>query len=72
VYCNTAGWEISHIISKEETLWLAQKIETKPFETPAPSRRALLDRLLEAETLEKFLGVTFPAHKRFGLEGKQT
>ena len=71
IYCGTIAYEVEHIASHEERLWLRQVIETGAHRQPpaAEDRRALLDRLTAVETLERFLHKTYLGQKRFSIEG---
>ncbi|MGI9321947.1 MAG: thiamine pyrophosphate-dependent enzyme, partial [Pseudomonadales bacterium] len=70
-YCGSIGVEYMHIPIEAEQMWLQQRIESTRS-TPAFSaehRRRILDRLIKAEGLERYLGTRYPGTKRFGLEG---
>ena len=70
-YCGKIGCEYMNIQHPEEKSWLQQRMEPQancwPLE--APRRIRILERLLEAEEFEYFLGARFVGHKRFSLEG---
>src|SRR3954462_6523942 len=70
-YCGTMAYEIEHISTHEERVWLREKIESGPYRKPmAPDeQRRLLQRLTEVETLEKFLHRAYLGQKRFSIEG---
>jgi 2-oxoglutarate dehydrogenase E1 component len=70
-YCGTMAYEIEHIATHEERVWLREKIESGAYRQPLPAdeRRALLRRLTEVEALEKFLHKAYLGHKRFSIEG---
>ncbi len=70
-YCGTIAYEIEHISTHEERVWLREKIESGAYRQPlsAQEQRALLRRLTEVETLEKFLHKAYLGHKRFSIEG---
>ena len=70
-YCQTLGVEFMHISDPEEKAWLQERIEGKDKEisfTPE-GRRAILNKLIEAEGFEKFLDLKYTGTKRFGLDG---
>ncbi|RMF00987.1 MAG: 2-oxoglutarate dehydrogenase E1 component, partial [Alphaproteobacteria bacterium] len=70
-YCSTIGIEFMHISSPEQKAWLQARIEGKDKEvsfTPE-GKRAILSKLVEVETFEKFLDVKYTGTKRFGLDG---
>ena len=70
-YCGTMAYEIEHISTHEERVWLRGKIESGAYRKPmAPEeQRRLLERLTEVETLEKFLHKAYLGQKRFSIEG---
>ena len=70
-YCGTMAYEIEHISTHEERVWLREKIESGAYRQPmAPDeQRRLLQRLTEVETLEKFLHKAYLGQKRFSIEG---
>ncbi|HEY3011132.1 MAG TPA: multifunctional oxoglutarate decarboxylase/oxoglutarate dehydrogenase thiamine pyrophosphate-binding subunit/dihydrolipoyllysine-residue succinyltransferase subunit [Gemmatimonadales bacterium] len=70
-YCGTMAYEIEHISTHEERVWLREKIESGAYRKPlAPDRqRWLLHRLIEVETLERFLHKAYLGQKRFSIEG---
>jgi len=70
-YCGTMAYEIEHISTHEERVWLREKIESGAYRksmTPDEQRR-LLQRLTQVETLEKFLHKAYLGQKRFSIEG---
>ncbi len=70
-YCGTLGYQIEHIASHEQRVWLREKIESGEFRTPlSPEEKwQLLRRLTRIEALEKFLHKAYLGHKRFSIEG---
>ena len=70
-YCGTMAYEIEHIATHEERVWLREKIESGAYRKPLPAeeQRALLRRLTEVEALEKFLHKAYLGQKRFSIEG---
>src|SRR5690349_9408490 len=70
-YCGTMAYEIEHISTHEERVWLREKIESGAHRKPlSPERqRWLLQRLTEVETLERFLHKAYLGQKRFSIEG---
>ncbi len=70
-YCGTIAYEIEHIASHEQRVWLRQVIESWQHRTPlAPEERVrLLEALTQVDTLERFFHKTYLGHKRFGIEG---
>jgi 2-oxoglutarate dehydrogenase E1 component len=73
-YCSTLGIEFMHISNPEEKAWLQERIEGPDKEitfTPA-GKKAILNKLVEAEGFEKFLDVKYTGTKRFGLDGAES
>jgi 2-oxoglutarate dehydrogenase E1 component len=70
-YCGTMAYEIEHIATHEERVWLREKIESGAYRQPmAPAeQRRLLRRLTEVEAMEKFLHKAYLGQKRFAIEG---
>src|SRR5438093_54748 len=70
-YCGTIAYEVEHIGSHQERLWLRQVIESGDHKKPlAPEmKRKLLARLTAVETLERFLHKAYLGQKRFSIEG---
>jgi 2-oxoglutarate dehydrogenase E1 component len=71
VWCGPLAYEIEHITSHEERVWLRQAIESgahRPRLTPDDQRR-LLQRLTDVEALERFLHKAYLGQKRFSIEG---
>ncbi len=73
-YCGSVGAEYMHISDEAEQLWVQQRLESarsRPSFSNGVKRR-ILDRLIAAEGLEKYLGTKYPGTKRFGLEGGES
>ncbi|MGH7547033.1 MAG: multifunctional oxoglutarate decarboxylase/oxoglutarate dehydrogenase thiamine pyrophosphate-binding subunit/dihydrolipoyllysine-residue succinyltransferase subunit [Gemmatimonadales bacterium] len=70
-YCGTIAYEVEHIGSHQERLWLRQVIESGQHRKPlsAEEKKKLLSRLTAVETLERFLHKAYLGQKRFSLEG---
>ena len=73
-YAGTIAYEVEHIGSHEERVWLRQVIESGEHRRPmeADDRVALLERLISVETLERFLHRAYLGQKRFSIEGLDT
>jgi 2-oxoglutarate dehydrogenase E1 component len=70
-YCGSVGVQYMHIVDTEERAWIQERIEGRDKEisfTPE-GKIAILRKLIEAETFERFLHRRFPGTKRFGLDG---
>ena len=70
-YCGTVGVQYMHISDPNEKAWLQDRIEGKDKEIVFTNegKVAILTKLVEAETFERFLHKRFPGTKRFGLDG---
>jgi 2-oxoglutarate dehydrogenase E1 component len=70
-YCGTLGVEFMHISDPEQKAWLQERIEgpDKEIIFSAQGKKAILNKLIEAEGFESFLNVKYVGTKRFGLDG---
>src|SRR5438876_932642 len=70
-YCGTIAYEVEHIGSHEERLWLRQVIESGQHRRPlsADGKKQLLARLTAVDTLERFLHKAYLGQKRFCVAG---
>jgi 2-oxoglutarate decarboxylase len=70
-YCGTIAYEVEHIASHEERVWLRRVIESGEHRKPlsADDKRQLLSRLTLVDTLERFLQRAYLGQKRFSIEG---
>lgn len=70
-YCSTLGVEFMHISDPAAKSWIQQRIEgpDKQVAFTAQGKKAILNKLIEAEGFEKFLDVKYTGTKRFGLDG---
>ncbi|MCE8469010.1 2-oxoglutarate dehydrogenase E1 component, partial [Rhodovulum sulfidophilum] len=70
-YCGTFALQYMHISDPEQSSWLKERIEGlgKEIKFTREGRRAILNKLVEAEGFEKFLHVKYMGTKRFGLDG---
>ncbi len=73
-YCGTFALQYMHISDPEEASWLKERIEGfgKEIEFTKEGRKAILNKLVEAEGFEKFLHVKYMGTKRFGLDGGES
>src|SRR5687767_5328821 len=73
-YCQTLGVEFMHISDPAEKAWIQERIEgpDKEISFTPEGRRAILNKLIEAEGFEKFCDVKFTGTKRFGLDGGES
>ena len=72
-YCGTLGFEFMHISDPAEKAWMQERIEGpyKEVSFTKEGKRAILNKLVEAEGFEKFFDVKYPGAKRFGLDGAE-
>lgn len=73
-YCGTFALQYMHISNPEEAGWLKERIEgyDKEIRFTREGRKAILNKLVEAEGFEKFLHVKYMGTKRFGLDGGES
>ena len=73
-YCGTFALQYMHISDPEQAGWLKERIEGfgKEIQFTKNGRRAILNKLVEAEGFEKFLHVKYMGTKRFGLDGGES
>jgi 2-oxoglutarate decarboxylase len=74
-YCGKVGIEYRHIQSKEEKVWIRERIRQE-FVDPKPLspeiKKQLLEKLIAAEQFERFLHTKYLGQKRFSVEGSET
>ncbi|MHB1327308.1 MAG: multifunctional oxoglutarate decarboxylase/oxoglutarate dehydrogenase thiamine pyrophosphate-binding subunit/dihydrolipoyllysine-residue succinyltransferase subunit [Gemmatimonadales bacterium] len=70
-YCGTIAYEVEHLASHEQRVWLRQQIESGTHRTPLDrdAKLSLLDRLIQVEAFERFLHKAYLGQKRFSIEG---
>ncbi|HYR66995.1 MAG TPA: 2-oxoglutarate dehydrogenase E1 component, partial [Reyranella sp.] len=73
-YCGKIGVEYMHISDPDQKAWIQERIEhiENRTEFTVEGRRMILQRVVEAEGLERYLGVKFVGTKRFGLDGGES
>jgi len=71
IYCGTIAYEVEHIGSHEQRVWLRQVIESGLHRKRQSSeaKKKLFTRLTAVEALEKFLHRAYLGQKRFSIEG---
>jgi len=71
IYCGTIAYEVEHIGSHEQRVWLRQVIESGLHRKPLSpeDKKKLLARLTAVEVLERFLHKAYLGQKRFSIEG---
>ncbi|MGH8638484.1 MAG: 2-oxoglutarate dehydrogenase E1 component, partial [Burkholderiales bacterium] len=73
-YCQTLGVEFMHISDPVQKGWMQERIEgpDKEITFTREGKRAILNKLIEAEGFEKFCDTKFTGTKRFGLDGAES
>ena len=73
-YCQTLGVEFLHISNGAQKSWIQERIEgpDKEISFTREGKRAILNKLVEAEGFEKFCDLKFTGTKRFGLDGGES
>src|SRR6186713_1385750 len=73
-YCQTLGVEFMHISNPAQKGWIQERIEgpDKEITFTPEGKRAILNKLIEAEGFEKFCDLKFTGTKRFGLDGGES
>jgi 2-oxoglutarate dehydrogenase E1 component len=73
-YCRNIGFEYMFISDRAQRLWIQERVEpvrAVPQLAPEEKRR-LLQKLTEAEQLERYLHTKYVGQKRFSLEGSES
>jgi 2-oxoglutarate dehydrogenase E1 component len=70
-YCGTMAYEIEHISSHEQRVWLRRSIESGRYrqEFSPDEKKLLLTRLSEVEGFERYLRRAYLGQKQFSIEG---
>jgi 2-oxoglutarate dehydrogenase E1 component len=70
-YCGKVGIEFMHIADPAEKAWLQSRMEgpDKEISFTVLGKKAILKKLIEAESFEHFLNTKYTGTKRFGLDG---
>jgi 2-oxoglutarate decarboxylase len=70
-YCGPIAYEIEHISSHRQRLWLREAIESGRFRAPLDTEEqaTLLRRLTEVDALERFMHKAYLGQKQFSIEG---
>ncbi|MDH3740764.1 MAG: 2-oxoglutarate dehydrogenase E1 component, partial [Hyphomicrobiales bacterium] len=73
-YCSTMGVEFMHISDPTQKAWLQERIEGPDKEITFTDfgKKAILEKMIEAEGFEHFLNVKYTGTKRFGLDGGES
>ncbi len=70
-YCGTIAYEIEHISSHRQRVWLREQIEAGTFRQPLTKdeQTTLLKRLIEVDALERFMHKAYLGQHQFSIEG---
>jgi 2-oxoglutarate decarboxylase len=70
-YCGTIAYQVEHLASHQQRVWLRDQIETGSHRTPlsADEKRELLGRLIDVFEFERFLQKAYLGQKMFSIEG---
>ena len=72
-YSNSIGLEFYHLSSEQERNWIIDRHENSDFKnTNDDEKKFILERLISARGLAKFLSAKYPGMKRFGIDGCET
>ena len=73
-YCSTIGYEFMHMGDPDEKAWIRNRIEgpEKNISFTENGKKAILNKIVQAEGFEKYLHVKFVGTKRFGLDGGES
>ena len=73
-YCGNVGLEYMHIADVEERRFFQDRMEgvDKGIEFTQNGKKAILAKVIEAETFENFLAKKYVGTKRFGLDGGES
>jgi 2-oxoglutarate dehydrogenase E1 component len=73
-YSSNIGYEFLHMGDPEEKTWIRNRIEgpEKDISFTMNGKKAILNKIIQAEGFEKYLHVKFVGTKRFGLDGGES
>ena len=73
-YCSNIGYEFMHMGDPDEKSWIRDRIEgpEKEIQFTTNGKKAILNKIIQAEGFEKYLHVKFVGTKRFGLDGGES
>ena len=73
-YCSNIGYEFMHMGDPDEKAWIRDTIEgpEKEIKFTENGKKAILNKIIQAEGFEKYLHVKFVGTKRFGLDGGES
>jgi 2-oxoglutarate decarboxylase len=70
-YCGTIAYQVEHLSSHQQRIWLREMIETGAHRQPPSDdeKRRLLERLIDVFQFERFLEKAYLGQKMFSIEG---
>jgi len=70
-YCGTIGYQVEHLSSHQQRIWLREMIETGAHRQPLTDaeKKRLLERLIDVFQFERFLEKAYLGQKMFSIEG---
>ena len=74
IYCSTIGVEYMHISDPVEKVWFRNRMEKEEnqIKFTDTGKKAILNKIIQAEGFEKFLAKKYVGTKRFGLDGAES
>ena len=74
VYCSSIGVEYMHISDPLEKVWFRNRMEKEEnkLQFTHNGKKAILNKIIQAEGFEKFLAKKYVGTKRFGLDGAES
>jgi len=73
-YSSNIGYEFMHMGDPDEKTWIRDRIEgpEKNISFTKNGKKAILNKIIQAEGFEKYLHIKFVGTKRFGLDGGES
>ena len=73
-YSSNIGYEFMHMGDPDEKSWIRNRIEgpEKNISFTENGKKAILNKIIQAEGFEKYLHIKFVGTKRFGLDGGES
>jgi|TARA_B100001540_G_scaffold230506_1_gene204695 2-oxoglutarate dehydrogenase E1 component len=74
IYCSTIGAQYMHISDPKEKVWIRERFEKddNKLNFTTNGKKAILNKIIQAEGFEKFLATKYVGTKRFGLDGAES
>ena len=74
IYCSTIGAQYMHISDPKEKVWIRERFEKEEnrINFTNNGKKAILNKIIQAEGFEKFLATKYVGTKRFGLDGAES